>query len=211
MAPDIWYAARGAGLSALVLLSVSTALGALVSHHGRASTRYVVQYLHRVTALLGLTALSLHLGAILADSYAKVGWLHALLPFAAQYRPTWVGLGTIAAYTFVGVGLLGLARGQMAGTVRGARSWRGLHALAYAGWAAAVLHGVNSGSDTALGWVRLIYVLCLLGVLGSVAYRIAAVRSTSGPTGADRFAHIGQPIDPRRTTAPVRVPSGASR
>lgn len=208
---NVWFVARGAGLSALVLLSVSTALGAFVSRPGRASTRYVVQYVHRVTAALGLTALTVHLGAILTDGFAKVGWLHALIPFTAQYRPTWVGFGTIAAYTFVGVGLLGVARGRMAATMRGARIWRGLHALAYAGWAAAMLHGLNAGSDASLGWVRLIYSACFLGVLGSVAYRIAALRHTSGPTGADRFAHIGRPIDPRRVAAPVRVPSGAPR
>lgn len=213
MAPEVWFTARGAGLSALVLLSLSTALGALVSRSGSASTRYVVQYVHRVTAALGLAALTVHLGAILADSYAKVGWLHALIPFTAQYRPTWVGLGTIGAYTFVGVGLLGLARGRMAATELGVRVWRGLHALAYLGWVSAMLHGLNSGTDTSVGWVRLLYVACFLGVLGSVAYRITELRRTAGPTGADRFAHIGRPVDPRRVAAPVpgAVPQGAAR
>jgi hypothetical protein len=40
---NVWFTARGAGLSALVLLTISTGLGALVSRHGRASTRYGIQ------------------------------------------------------------------------------------------------------------------------------------------------------------------------
>jgi len=187
----IWFIARGAGLSALVLLTISTCLGALVSRPSAAAPdpsptrRYLVQYLHRATAGLGLTVLALHVGTILADSYAGVGWRGALIPFTSGYRPTAVALGSLAAYCFLGVAVLGLARGRMAASPRGARIWRGLHALAYVGWGAAILHGFTSGTDSSVGWVRLLYVSCFIAVVAAITARaVALVR----PDPADRFA-----------------------
>lgn len=195
----VWYIARGAGLSALVLLTLSTSLGALVSRHGPSGPnrnpgrRYLVQYLHRAFAGLGLAALMLHIGAILADSYAKVGWLGALLPFTSRYRATAVALGTLAAYTFVGVGVLGLARGRIATSPRGARVWRGLHGLAYVGWGLAMLHGFTAGTDSSVGWAQHLYQLCLIAVLGSVATRLLQHRpGRAGDRFADRLATESQ-------------------
>jgi hypothetical protein len=167
----IWYLARGAGLAALVLLTISTALGALMTGRGRAAHRVLAQYAHRATAVLGLGALGLHLTAILADSYAGVGWAGALVPLQSGYRPGWVALGTLSVYTFIGVALLGLARGRMAASQFGARIWRGLHALAYAGWAMAMLHGINAGTDTSVGWVRVLYAGCGFSVVAAVISR----------------------------------------
>jgi methionine sulfoxide reductase heme-binding subunit len=170
---NVWLTARGAGLSALILLTVSTALGALVSRRGPAARRYVAQYVHRVCAGLGLGVLVLHVGTVVADSYANVGVSGALVPFTAGYRATAVALGTIAAYLFVGVAVLGAARGRMAASERAAKSWRGLHSLAYAGWAAALVHGFTAGTDSAVGWVRAIYVACVAAVIGALAIRLS--------------------------------------
>jgi hypothetical protein len=172
----IWYIARGAGLAALLLLSVSTAIGALMVGRGRAANRVVGQYLHRVTGALGLAALTLHLGSILADSYAHVGWTASIIPFTSEYRPTWVGLGTLAIYTFLLVAAVGFARGRMAASKVGAKIWRGLHGLAYAGWGLAMLHGLKAGTDASVPWVRLLYIGCAIAVAGSVAVRFGLAK-----------------------------------
>lgn len=171
----IWYTARGAGLSALVLLSAATMLGALTSRRGGSGNRVVTQYLHRVLAGLGIGVLALHIAMILADSFAHVGIVGALVPFSSSYRPLWVGLGSLAAYSFILISALGFARGRMAGSRRGAAVWRSIHCFAYAGWGLAILHGFKSGTDSEVGWVRLLYVVCLLGVLGTVAARLSSV------------------------------------
>ena len=212
---NVWFTARGAGLSALLLLSLSTCLGALVSRSGAAvrganpTRRYLVQYLHRACAGLGLAVLALHVGTILADSFANVGWRGALIPFTSGYRPTAVALGTLAAYTFLGVAVLGMARGRMAASPRGARIWRGLHGLAYVGWASAMLHGLNAGTDTSVGWVRLIYVTCFVAVVGSIAARLVRYRR---PAPTDRFADRA-PVHtaPVHTAPDQALPQGASR
>jgi predicted ferric reductase len=135
---------------------------------------------HRVSASLGLGVLALHIATILADPYAKVGLRGALIPFTAQYRPTWVGLGTLAVYTFVLVAAVGAARGRFAATARGAALWRYLHCLAYVGFGMAMWHGFLSGSDSSLTWVRGLYVLCAVAVAGSLAARLTQTGRRSG-------------------------------
>ncbi len=188
---NLWFTARGAGLSALVLLTTATCLGALVSRPGLPGRRYVGQYVHRAVAGLGLSVLVLHISTVLADSYAHVGWRGALIPFTSGYRPTAVALGSLAGYTFLAVAVLGLARGRFAGSPRGARIWRRLHALGYAGWALAIVHGFTAGTDSDVGWVRLLYLLSLVAVATSLGLRVRSLtrpRPTAGhPT---RFTRV---------------------
>jgi hypothetical protein len=45
---------------------------------------------------------------------------------------------------------------------------------AYAGWGMAMLHGLRSGTDTAVPWVRWLYVACGAAVAASIAVRVAS-------------------------------------
>ncbi|SDI93738.1 Ferric reductase like transmembrane component [Frankineae bacterium MT45] len=185
----IWYTARGAGLAALVMLTLATAAGALASARlpagalasarlqpspiRSAPTRVLLQYLHRSAAVAGLALILLHVTAILADSYAGVGWLGAMVPFASGYRPGLVALGSIAAYLFVLVAATGAARGRLTRSPEAVRLWRGLHLSAYLAWAVSALHGFTIGSDSDLAWARWLYLGCVVAVAGSLALRLA--------------------------------------
>ncbi|SOD70622.1 hypothetical protein SAMN05892883_0300 [Jatrophihabitans sp. GAS493] len=194
----IWYTARGAGLAALVMLTLATAAGALVSAPIRtASTRVLVQYLHRAAATTGLALIAVHIGAILADSYAGVGWLGALIPFASSYRPGLVGLGSIAGYLFVLVAATGAARGRLTRSPAAIRRWRAVHVTAYLAWAVSALHGFTIGSDSDLAWTRWLYLGCVSAVglclAARLAYRTrprrpAASRLVVSPTKVKEFA-----------------------
>jgi hypothetical protein len=202
---SVWLTARGAGLAALILLTISVSLGALVSDRGNAARRFVLQYVHRVAGVFGLAALVLHISMILADPWAKVSLTAALIPFTSQFRPTWVGLGTIAVYGFVGVTLIGLARGRMAASPALAKVWRSIHVLAYAGWGAAMLHGIRSGTDTSVPWVRGLYLACGAAVIGSIAMRATAL-------GRPRAAALTRPgTTQARSLNSDRELQGASR
>jgi sulfoxide reductase heme-binding subunit YedZ len=174
----LWLTARGAGLAALVLMTLSLVGGAWAHSVKSPSTRLVVQYVHRAGASLGLGVLLLHVLTIVADSYANVGVTGAIVPFTSGYRATWVGLGTIAGYLFLAVAALGFARGRMAASERGAAVWRQLHSLAYGGWAVAIVHGFLSGTDSSVTWVRALYVVCLLAGLGAIAGRLSTKQAT---------------------------------
>jgi DMSO/TMAO reductase YedYZ heme-binding membrane subunit len=173
---SIWLTARGAGLSALTLLTITICAGALAGHF-RSGPRVVLQYVHRASAALGIGVLALHVGTILADSYAHVGVIGAIVPFTSSFRATWIGLGTIAAYLFLFVSALGLARGRMAASERGAARWRALHMSSYLAWAIAVLHGFFSGTDSSTGWVKILYLACVVSVAASVTARLSITPS----------------------------------
>lgn len=190
----VWYTARGAGLAALILLTAATSLGTLMSARVPASpsARVVMQYLHRAVATTALAVLGLHLAMILADSFAHVSLSGALVPFTAGYRAFWVGLGTLASYSFVAVAASGFLRRRMANSPGAAKLWRAIHVSSYAGWALAMLHGLRSGTDSSAPWVRWLYALCAITVAASVAARIVSGPRPQ-PQPQPRSANTGRP------------------
>jgi len=186
-ANDLWFTARGAGLSALLTLSVATACGALGSLAGLApTTRVVVQYLHRTAAALGIGLIVVHVSTIVLDSKSHIGVAGALVPFASHYRPSAVALGSGTAYLLLIVAALGLARGRLAAAPAGARAWRAAHSVGYLLWATAVLHGLLAGTDRGQGWVVLLVVGCVLLVLAAGCVRLFALDDPSENAGTPR-------------------------
>lgn len=172
----LWFTARGAGLSAMLLLSIAVVLGALGSMPTRAaSTRVVVQYLHRTAAALGLGLIAVHVTTLVLDPKAHIGLAGALVPFASHYRPGGVALGSMAMYAFLLVAALGAARGRLAASRVGAATWRALHALAYPAWLTAVVHGLMAGTDRGQGWVVLLAVGCIGAVVVALLARLSAL------------------------------------
>ncbi|WP_284148476.1 ferric reductase [Aeromicrobium fastidiosum] len=174
----IWYLARATGMVALIAFTASTAMGALTSRHRARPTerqldrRFLVQVAHRSAAVLGLTMLLAHAVLIVLDVYVDVSLTSTVVPFTAGYRPLALGLGTLAVYAFVVVAVSGAARGRLATSARATRTWRRVHLAAYAGWAAAMAHGILAGTDTGASWTTAIYATCGLAVAVAVGLRL---------------------------------------
>lgn len=201
----VWLTARGAGLAAMILLTASTAIGALGSARGRPTTRVILQHVHRMTAVLGLGVMLLHIATIAVDSYAHVGVTGAVIPFTAGFKATWVGIGTIAAYAFLGVAAIGAVRGRLTSSDRAVRAWRGLHGLAYVGWGLAMAHGAFTGTDTGIGWVRSIYLLCAGAVASALLARVVgAVEPDLLRHGTRPGAREARPAPAVRAARPAR-------
>ncbi|MGX7681912.1 hypothetical protein ACSMXN_23765 [Jatrophihabitans sp. DSM 45814] len=188
----IWYLARGAGIAAFAALSVATAAGAFTARRTGNSIqaldrRVILQYVHRAAALAGLTLLAAHVGLLLADSFAHVGWVGALVPFASGYRPWQVTLGLAACYLLVTVAVTGIVRSRFARSERAVRAWRRIHTCSYLAWASAALHFLVTGTDSGTWWARTV----LVGGVGIVALGVLA-----------RLA--GRPHTDRRLGAPAR-------
>ena len=77
------------------------------------------------------------------DEYAGVGWAGVLLPLGADYRPLPVTLGWLALYGGLAAGLTARFAGRLG------RVWWPVHRVAIVIYAAAWLHGVLSGTDSA--------------------------------------------------------------
>ena len=168
----LWYVSRGTGVFALLLLLLTfvVVLGVL-TRQGRplpGVPRFVVMGMHRNVSLLALFLLVIHVTTVVSDSYAKVGWADTVVPFLSNFRPLWIGLGTIAMELFVAVIATSLVRGLL-----GRRTWKLVHGLVYLAWPVSLAHGLGSGHDVGQGWMVAVTVLCIATAVMAAGYRLS--------------------------------------
>jgi len=166
-----WFATRSTGIAALVLLTASMVLGILTSGRYARPTlpRFVTMGLHRNVSLLVLVFLGLHIVTTIADSFAPVGWLDVVLPFAGSYRPLWLGLGAMSFDLLIALTVTSLLRGRL-----GYRTWRWVHWTSYACWPTAVMHSLGTGTDSKLPLFLVVTAGCVGVVVVALWYRLAA-------------------------------------
>ncbi len=185
----VWYTIRASGIVALVLLTATVVLGILTA--GRFRTRnwpaFAHAGLHKRISLVALVFLALHVLTAVLDTYVHVGLAALVVPFASSYRPGWIALGTIGVDLTLAVTISSTLRQRIS-----ARTWRGLHWLAYGSWPLAMAHALGMGTDAAKGWMLALAAACAAAVLAALTWRIA-VRSGE----RDRAAASGA-----RTRAP---------
>jgi methionine sulfoxide reductase heme-binding subunit len=176
-----WYLTRGSGAVALVLLSAALILGipTMRSANPTYAPRLVVQLLHRNASLLAVLFVGVHIVTTVADSFVNIRLIDAVVPFAASYRPLWLGLGAVAFDLMLAVIATSLLRAHLS-----YRTWRSVHLSAYACWPIAVIHGLGAGSDTGFTWMRVLDVVCAAAVLGAVGWRLWAPAPTQATTSA---------------------------
>lgn len=165
----LWYATRGTGLIALILLTASVVLGLLAAVRFATPRwpRILTAGLHRNISLLVLAFLVIHILTAIFDSFTSIGWVAVVVPFVSSYRPLWLGLGAVAFDLLLAITLTSLIRVRM-----GQRVWRYVHWAAYACWPVALAHGLGTGSDTRLRWVLGINAACVAAVLAALGLRL---------------------------------------
>jgi len=166
----LWYSTRASGTLALVLLTLTTALGvAQVSRVRSASVpRFVLDGLHRYTSLLAGAFLTLHILTAVLDTFAPIRPIDAFVPFVSAYRPLWLGLGATALDLLIAVAVTSLIRERL-----GHRGWRAVHWFAYLVWPIAFVHALGTGSDIHENWMDVIAITCAAVVLGAGLVRLA--------------------------------------
>ncbi|WP_317445188.1 ferric reductase-like transmembrane domain-containing protein [Streptomyces collinus] len=164
---------RMAGVVALVALSLAVMVGLATALRGLLPprARTAAQHLHRALGVLGVGFLLLHIGVKVAGGRVAAG--AAALGWGSG--DALVGLGTLACYLFLLAVATGVWRGVFA-TRRWIRPFRVLHGASYAGWVAAVLHGLTAGRAPA-PWVVASYALCLTATAATLAVRLFRNRS----------------------------------
>src|SRR5665647_2071326 len=187
----LWFATRGAGVVSLLLLTAIVVLGVAGVTRWRSTRwpRFVVAGLHRNLTLLALVFIALHVITTVADGFAPISLLNAVVPFTSPYRPVWLGLGAVAFDLLLALTITSLLRARI-----GYGRWRALHWLAYASWPIALVHGLGTGSDARVTWLQILTATCVAGVVAAVLWRVGASRATPGVRTASTVAALALPL-----------------
>ena len=173
-----WYATRGLGAATLVVLTCSVVLGIVTATRwvGQSTPGFVAADVHRNLSLLALALLFAHIVTTVLDPYAHISVRDVIVPFAAQYRPIWLGLGVAAAEVMVALAVTSMLRDRI-----GPRAWRFIHWGAYASWPLAVIHGLGTGSDARSPWLIGVVVSCIAAVLLALVQRLREGQPSTVP------------------------------
>jgi hypothetical protein len=121
----LWFLTRGTGAVALVLLTVTVALGVASVRRTQLGglPRFVTDAVHRSSSLLALSFLIVHVSTALLDGFAPITLLDVVVPFGSAYRPLWIGLGAVRVTALMATALIPL--GVLAWLPRGplGRNW----------------------------------------------------------------------------------------
>ena len=144
--PTVWYAARGAGVAAYLLLSTVIVVGLLLAGRSTvpAQPRSAIVYVHRFGGLAIAAFLVLHVVTLAIDAWLPFSLTGLLVPFRSHIRWPWTGLGIIATELLAA---LGIANALVRRRRIPYRFWRTLHYANWAVWLAATAHVVGAGTD----------------------------------------------------------------
>ncbi len=167
--PTLWYVTRAAGVSAYVLLAVVVDLGIVSSLARQLGERisWIVDEAHQFIALLAAAFVTLHLGVLLFDPFITFSLANLLVPFGEPYQPLGISLGVLGLYALLIVLVSSWLRRFTSRSF-----WRGLHYASFAVFVLVTLHGLLSGSDSGLGWMRSIYFAASASMLFLTAMRL---------------------------------------
>ena len=194
------------GVFSLVALSL-TVMGGLAATDRiilMVRHRVLAQAVHRAMATAAMVFLAIHILTKIAQGHVTVA--DVIVPFLADHRAVYIGLGTIASYLMIGLTMTGIMRGRFAGTSR-PWVWRALHSVAYLCWPIALLHGLDAGR-VAKSWVTVSYALCmvLVGVALIVRMWVIWGRHLRSP-----HTHTTATMRPVGKMPPVEFPAPAPR
>lgn len=198
----LWYASRAGGTVALLLLTASVVLGVAVAGETPAQpadrpriARFEIGLLHRNLALLATAFLLVHILTAVTDPFVRLGWAITIVPFAATYRPLWLGLGTVAFDLLIAVLITSALRLRL-----GRRRWKTVHGVAYGAWLAAIVHAVGTGTDTGTPLQLGLYGACVAATCGAAGWRLWRVVKGRRGRGfaAGRADAIASPWPPSR-------------
>lgn len=177
-----WTTTRAAGIVALVASTASIVLGLtlagrLAKGRGRLGDARV---LHQTFGIATVVALAVHVISLLFDPWLKPAISELGIPFTMGYRPIWTGLGIIAGYGIIVLGMSGFLKSRL-----GAR-WKYVHRFTGLAWALSVAHTIGAGSDAGTPWMIAVLAFCVVPVVVLLGMRINAARGAAVPPAPRR-------------------------
>jgi DMSO/TMAO reductase YedYZ heme-binding membrane subunit len=207
------------GVLALVALTTAVGVGVVATDRivMTPGHRVIAQAVHRAVSFGALAFLITHIVLEILAHRSHV--IDAVVPFLAQGRRFYIGLGTVASDLVVVLIITGIMRGRFASRRPG--TWRAIHAVAYLMWPLSILHGLLAGRK-AHPYVDWSYGACVALVALALLIRfVATIRShqEKAPHGLPDYVSsaVQAPmaaLPPQETTgqwSAVQQPSGLGR
>lgn len=168
-----WLASRASGLVALVLVTISVGIGLMMAGKvmRRPGLSRKLMAIHEQTALAGLIAIAVHGITLLGDPWLNPGVAGVTVPFAMNFHTAFTGLGIIAGYLAIALGLSFYARKRI-----GAKLWRKAHRATVVVYALGLIHALGAGSDASAPWFRWWVILTAPPIAGLFVYRVLSGR-----------------------------------
>ncbi len=174
-----WITSRAAGITALVLASLSVSLGLVMSLKLMRRRGPDLIALHEILSLATLAAIVVHGASLLGDRYLHPSIADIAIPFVSGYRTVWTSLGIIAGWSLAALGLSYYLR-RAIGNAR----WRALHRFTALAWLAGLVHSLGEGTDAGQAWFLALIAIVVIPALGLLLVR-----------------HL-RPAEPSRTAGP---------
>ena len=121
---------------------------------------------------LAVLLVTAHVVTVVVDPHVDLTVIDALLPFGSSFSRFATGLGTVAFDLLIAVVITSALRMRLGG-----RTWRALHAIAYALWPTAALHALGAATDHTA--VRALTIGCGVLVAIAVAFRLTRAGRTA--------------------------------
>lgn len=172
-----WFLSRASSFVALTLLWLSMALGLTMTNKiARVWPGVPASFaIHEYVSLLGIGFSIFHAFILLGDDYIAFTVRLILIPFTTVgYKPIEVGIGQTVFYGWAIVAFSFYIKARI-----GQKTWRWVHYLSFALYAAAMYHGIFSGTDSKLSWVQYYYWISGTSILFLLIYRIMVAISTA--------------------------------
>lgn len=176
-----WLTSRASGIVALVLITASVALGLTMASKivTKRGVRPVLARVHEHTALAGLIAIAVHGITLLGDAWLNPGVKGVLVPFTMGYQPLFTGLGTVAGYLALALGLSFYARRRI-----GTKLWRKAHRATVVVYVLALVHTLGAGTDAGSTWLRAFMVATGVPILVLFVARVRPAKARTRPAPA---------------------------
>lgn len=155
-----WYISRAAAIASIVLMFLVVVLGAglTTSYAYKVFNPVRAWLIHKYLSIALAVTLGVHIFSLLFDKFIKLSLGDILIPFNADLKPLYLGIGIMGFYMFLIIMLTSIFL-----RIRMPRFWRATHYLVYPLFAFSLAHGFLIGTDSNQAYMQAIY-----GVFGTL-------------------------------------------
>ena len=176
-----WVLGRGAGIAAIVLAGFSVSAGLLAGRNmpfARLRKTLELRPVHEALSMATIILIAAHGLLLIGDPWLDPGLVGVSVPFVMDYQPFWTGVGIIAGYGMILLGLSYYARKWI-----GPNRWRVAHRFIALFWLLGLAHTFGAGTDIGEVWLWLPVALSSLPALALLVYRMVGTRKPRGAGG----------------------------